>query len=241
MCVESLQSAQISERAGADRIELNSAIGLGGLTPSVELCKMIKRSIDLPVICMIRPRAGDFYYSASEFELMEVDAQALLSAGADGLAVGFLDSRGGIDIDRTRRFRKICGEKELVYHRAFDCTSHLDLAIKTLLEMGVNRVLTSGGQATASSGQEIIAKLNAKYGEQIEILPGAGINASNAASLVRATGCSQLHGTFSSTVSTGSRFIPELNFNEVLGLEANHKQETDARVIQEVIASLSAR
>lgn len=136
---------------------------------------------------MVRPREGGFCYSETEYAAMLADARALLAAGADGLAFGFLHDDGTVDEARTREFVALCGEKEAVFHRAFDVTPDRDAAMQTLIACGVKRVLTSGGACDAPSGKDELRRLQAAYGRQIEILPGGGIRAENAAQLAAYT------------------------------------------------------
>ncbi|MEC9093703.1 MAG: copper homeostasis protein CutC [Planctomycetota bacterium] len=238
VCVESLKSAILSEKAGADRIELNSAIGLGGLTPSLSSLKQIKSRISLPVVCMVRPRSGNFCYSAEEFEVLLSEATSLLDRGADGLAVGMLDATGAVDEERLSIVKEICGEKELVFHRAFDCTVDLNRAMHAIIQAGANRVLTSGGQLTAVQGTGTLSRLNAEFGDQIEIIAAAGISSGNAADLVLKTNCRQIHGTFSDIIETDCCFDPKLNFNEPLGLQPNQLRESSFEEIFQTIKNL---
>lgn len=195
VCCGTADDALQAADGGADRIELNSALFLGGLTPSIGALQVVKANCSVPVVCMVRPREAGFCYSETEFAAMEADASALLAAGADGLAFGFLQPDGTVDEARTRRFVALCGEKEAVFHRAFDVTPDRDAAIKSLIACGVKRVLTSGGAEIAPAGKDELRRLQQTYGEQIEILPGGGIRAENAAELAAYTGVKQVHGS----------------------------------------------
>lgn len=200
VCCGSADDALQAAAGGADRVELNSALFLGGLTPSLGALQVTKKRSDVRVICMVRPREGGFCYSETEYAAMLADARALLAAGADGLAFGFLHDDGTVDEARTREFVALCGEKEAVFHRAFDVTPDRDAAMQTLIACGVKRVLTSGGACDAPSGKDELRRLQAAYGQQIEILPGGGIRAENAAQLAAYTGVSQVHGSARSVV-----------------------------------------
>ncbi|MEE2642594.1 MAG: copper homeostasis protein CutC [Planctomycetota bacterium] len=237
VCVESLGSALAAEAGGADRIELNSAIGLGGLTPTTTLLHQLRTRISLPVVCMVRPRAGDFCYSQNEFDLMASECSALLEAGAEGIAIGFLDPGRKIDRPRLKKFKSLCGDRELVFHRAFDCASDPSEAIRVLIDHGIQRVLTSGGAATAMQGRQQLHSLVNRFGDRIEILPGAGINSLNVVELVSETGCRQVHGTFAKTVESGST-LSEINFNQPLGLESNQMRESCEQEIRKVVQHL---
>lgn len=198
VAMATLTDARVAHLAGADRLELNSALELGGLTPSLGTLKLVREAVPLPVITMLRPRPGGFVYKADEFLTMQRDADLLLAQGADGLAFGFLNANRTIDMARTRDFvRQVGPEKQTVFHRAFDLTPDPVAALESLIDAGVTRILTSGHQHSAPAGADLIRRLIEHAAGCIEILPGAGINANNAASLLARTGATQLHGSFS--------------------------------------------
>jgi copper homeostasis protein len=161
-------------------------------------------SCAIPVIALIRPRTGGFVYSRTERMVMQSDAGALLSAGASGLAVGALLADGAPDtglLGELRELPELSEGRELVFHRAFDLAPDMELALVSLGSAGIDRILTSGGGSTALAGVERIRGLVALSGGIPSILPGGGVTPWNAAGIVRATGCRQLHGSFSSTIS----------------------------------------
>jgi copper homeostasis protein len=145
---------------------------------------------------MVRPRAGDFRFSRREQIVMLRDAELLLAHEADGLACGALDAHGEIDLAFWSEFVQIAGDRETVYHRAFDELQNQPRALKSLIELGTTRVLTSGGAATASAGAEQLAKLVSQAAGRIVILPAAGISAKDITLLVHSTGCCEVHGSF---------------------------------------------
>ncbi|MEZ4700378.1 MAG: copper homeostasis protein CutC [Rhodothermales bacterium] len=196
VCVDSVESAVAAHEAGADRLELNAALELGGLTPPPGLVAEVLAATPLPVVAMVRPRAGDFVYSPAEARVIRRDAEALLAAGVAGLAVGFLSPSGAVDRDLTLAITALAGERDVVFHRAFDITPSLDAALDTLVDLGVRRVLTSGGADSAIAGIPALAGLVERAATRIEVLAGAGINAANVRRLVDETGCTQVHGTF---------------------------------------------
>lgn len=197
ICCGSYEDAEAAYQAGARRVELNSGLYLGGLTPGLGTLKLVKQNTDLQVISMLRPRGAGFCYTQMEWESMLADAEELLHAGTDGIAFGFLDEDGAIDRQRTLEMteRIHAAGKTAVFHRAFDCTGASDEAMETLISLGVDRVLTSGGKKTAIRGQEVIRHLVKNYGREISILAGSGVNASNARELVRQTGVKELHSS----------------------------------------------
>ncbi len=197
ICCGSYEDALAAAAGGAKRIELNSALHLGGLTPSLGTLILSKRNTDLQVICMVRPRAAGFCYTAAEFETMRLDAELLMQHGADGIAFGCLDAAGHIDEVQTRVMVEIVKRYggEAVFHRAFDCVQDPDAAMERLIELGVNRVLTSGLAEKAIDGVAQIARLQRRYGDRIEILAGSGLNAGNAWEMMNKSGISQVHSS----------------------------------------------
>lgn len=197
VAVASVEGAQTAEAAGADRLELCSALELGGLTPSLGMLLAIKKAVSIPVVAMLRPRAGGFVYSDADVLAMERDAEIILSHGAAGIVFGFLTGERTIDLSRAKRLVRLAGDKETVFHRAFDLTADPLSALDSLIELGVTRILTSGQVADASAGAELIRQLIERAAGRIEILPGGGITPENAAALVVRTGAKQIHGSFS--------------------------------------------
>jgi copper homeostasis protein len=198
------------ERAGGDRIELCSALALGGLTPSAALVQRARAATSLPIMMMLRPRECGFCYSAEEFRQMALDLKFGLAAGVDGFVFGCLNRDGTIDERRTAHLVKLAASKQTVFHRAFDVTPNPLATLETLVKLGVMRILTSGQQATALAGADLIRQLVAQAAGRIEILPGAGVRAEHAAELVRRTGVAQVHASASGTeidVSTAANLV----------------------------------
>jgi copper homeostasis protein len=195
ICVASVDDAVAAVAAGADRLETNCALALGGLTPSAGLFAGVRRSVSVPLIAMVRPRSGGFCYSDTDFEVMERDAEALVAAGADGLAFGVLSADGKVDRDRCGKLRTICGSREAVFHRAFDVTPDPYAALDELIKLGFTRVLTSGQADSALAGSELIAEMVGRGKGRIQVLPGGGISPATVAEVVARTGCNQVHAS----------------------------------------------
>ena len=164
ICAGSYYDALEACKGQADRIELNSALHLGGLTPSLASLILTKTSTDLKVICMVRPRGGGFCYGEADTQTMYADAKLLLENGADGIAFGFLNEDYTIDIPKTEHMVSIIKQynKEAVFHRAFDCTDDPYSSIETLIKLKIDRVLTSGQRNKAMEGKELIKDLQSK-------------------------------------------------------------------------------
>lgn len=197
VCAGSYEDCLNASLGGADRAELNSALSVGGLTPGIVTLERVKRDTELKVICMVRPRAAGFSYSAKEKEIMFEEAELLLRHGADGLAFGFLNADGSIDAESTEKMIDLIHKKkkEAVFHRAYDVCRDPYASMELLISFGADRVLTSGQQAKAMEGKELLKKLQEAYGPRIQILAGSGVNETNAAELMRYTGISQVHSS----------------------------------------------
>jgi copper homeostasis protein len=203
VCLTSADEARAAEVAGADRLELNTALELNGLTPSPGVLQSVLEATALPVIAMVRPRPGGFCPSDSDFAATQIDAEWLCESGAAGIAFGILHADGSIDVEHCRRIREIVAARgEVVFHRAFDAVADPFVALEQLIDLGFTRVMTSGGAPTALAGAEIIRQLIERARERIEILPAGGIGPDNARQLVARTGCRQIHGSFRRRGST---------------------------------------
>lgn len=196
VCVERPSDALLAQVAGASRIEINSALRLDGLTPTLGACRWLKANCQLPVIAMLRPHNDGFFLTADEQRIALADCELLLSTGIDGIAYGALDANGNLQLEYFKQIAQLCGQRELVCHRAFDRLQDQRQGLQQLVDCGVRRVLTSGGAATAEQGVDRLRELIEWSQGQIEILPGAGINSRNAQRIIELTGCTQVHGTF---------------------------------------------
>lgn len=198
ICCGSYYDAKQAALGGAGRIELNSALMLGGLTPTAAVLGLVKEQFPgLAVIAMLRPRGAGFCYREEEFVAMERECRNLLEHGADGIAFGCLKEDASLDEEKNQRLvEQIKGfGKEAVFHRAFDCCQNPYIAMERLIRMGVDRVLTSGGKPTAIQGMELIGELQRCFGGKIQILAGSGVNSNNACELMEKTGVRQVHSS----------------------------------------------
>jgi copper homeostasis protein len=200
VCVEGFEAAKTAVAAGADRLELNSRLDLDGLTPALEDLVAVKQLSAIPVIAMLRPHANSFVYDRETQLSMLRDLERVLASGADGVAVGGLTPAGEVDVGLMKELRKNSANKVLVMHRAFDQLCDQASGLEQLIDVGVDRILTSGGAPTAEAGVEQLRQLTLQGCGRIEILPGAGIRLSNALAILQGTGCKQLHGTFKQAV-----------------------------------------
>jgi copper homeostasis protein len=197
VCCGSFEDALQADKAHAQRIELNSALYLGGLTPSLGSLIKTKTLTNIKTVCMVRPRAGGFCYSNDDIEVMFTDAILLLENGADGLAFGFLNEDSTINYDLTKKMIDLIHsyQKEAVFHRAIDVSKNYEESIKTLIELGCDRILTSGSYANVSEGKEVMKSAYETYGSKIEFVMGSGVNENNAQQLIDYTGIQQVHSS----------------------------------------------
>lgn len=193
VCVDSVASAVAAERGGGTRVELCCSLIEGGVTPSAGLIATTRAAILIPLHVMIRPRAGDFLYDRHEFEAMRRDIALAQRLGANGIVFGVLNAAGGVDVARTRELTELARPLAVTFHRAFDMTADLLRALEDLCTLGIDRVLTSGGEQTAVLGQPTIAQLVTKAQGKIAIMAGSGIKPDNARRLIEETGVKEIH------------------------------------------------
>jgi copper homeostasis protein CutC len=194
--VESVEDAVAAEQGGADRLELCAALDLGGLTPSLGAYLEVRSAVRLPVVVMIRPRPGDFVYSAAELRVMARDIDTFLPHRPDGFVFGTLVADGRIDAAAVGRLVALACGVPCVFHRAFDRVPQASEAVEQLVAAGFRRVLTSGREATALAGTAEIAKVVRRAAGRIEVLPCGRIRAKDVGEVIRLTGCDQVHGSF---------------------------------------------
>jgi copper homeostasis protein len=192
IAVGSPDEAIEAKRCGADRLELSSGLDIGGLTPSLALFRAVREAVEIPIYVLLRPRAGSFTYTRNEFAVMQADAEMFLAEGANGIVLGALEGDRIIHRWQCRTLVDLAKGKA-VFHRAFDFLPEPLVALDELIELGFERVLTSGGATTAEAGTVRLAALVQHAGWQIEILPAGSIRPENVADLVRATRCDQVH------------------------------------------------
>ena len=193
VCCGSVDDVLEAQRGGADRVELNSCLMFGGLTPSIGALIAAKRLSSLPVMTMVRPRQAGFCYTDAEYATALADAEALLAHGSDGLVFGFLDADGNLDVRRTRALARIAGDKTKVFHRAIDVCADWKKLLGQLIDIGIDRVLTSGLAPDVFYGIDTVCEMMEFAQGAIQIMPGAGVNLKNVDRIVEATGCDQIH------------------------------------------------
>lgn len=235
ICVDSVESAIGAARGGAQRVELCSALGEGGITPSVGLIRAVRDAVGIDVVLMIRPRGGDFVYSDYEFAVMREDILAARRLGANGIAIGILTAEGQVDVERTRRLVQLARPMQVTFHRAFDFAADVEQALEEVIATGADRVLTSGGLADADRGLERLAQLHAQAGNRIRVMAGGGIRESNVRALVQRTGVSEIHTSLNNCSGPAER-----NGNSLAGIGARAGESERFLVSEEDVRRIHA-
>jgi len=197
VCANSVASALAAQHGGAFRVELCENLYEGGTTPSYGEIQVARRLLRIKLYVLIRPRGGDFLYTDVEYDIITADAAWCIAAGCDGIVIGMLKADGSVDKERCRKLVQMAKKNGLgvTFHRAFDMCADMDQALEDIIDLGCERILTSGGKSTAMEGASTIAHLVKKADGRITIMPGSGIGENNAADLVHFTGATELHSS----------------------------------------------
>ena len=205
-CVDSVDAAAAAQAGGADRVELCADLLEGGCTPSAGVVRLARERLTIALHVIIRPRGGDFCYSANELQAMEMDVDFAKEAGADGVVLGVLREDGTVDVEQTGGLVRRARPMTVTFHRAFDMTRDPFAALESLAALGIERVLTSGQEATAFEGADLIADLVARGAGRIIVMPGGGITERNAAKILMRTGAREVHAAVMSSTDGRMRF-----------------------------------
>lgn len=241
ICCGSAGDVWTAARAGAHRAELNSALFLGGLTPSLGAMELA-RDAGIPVLAMVRPREGGFCYTELEFRTMLTDAARLLEAGATGIVFGFLRPDGTVDAERCQAMLEVIGARESVFSRAIDVVPDWRAALDTLCGLGVTRVLTSGQAATAPEGASVIRAMRDYAAGRIAILPGAGVRLGNARALLEETGCDQIHASMKAAqIDRSATHNPRVSFSGGVCPPEEEYPATDGGAVAQLVRLLQPK
>ena len=217
ICSGSLQSALNAQDAGAHRVELCSALSLGGLTPSYGFIELARKRLKIDVNVLIRPRQGDFLYDSDEIAVMIRDIIACAQMGVNGVVIGALDQFGNVDVDACRAMVAVAKHHgmSVTFHRAIDRACNIMAALEDVISLGADRILSSGGKPTSLEGLETLAQMNAAAAGRITIMPGGGVNAGNIRQILEVSGAQEIHFSGSQTIQSemiyreGVSFTPD--------------------------------
>ena len=239
ICAGSVESAIAARDGGAQRIELCSALEIGGVTPSAGIIAKARKVEGLTLNVIIRPRGGDFLYNEYEIACMEEDIRTCRRLGVDGIVIGALTAEGDIDTDTCKRLIASAEGMGVTFHRAFDMCRNPQKALETLIEIGCHRVLTSGQAATAEAGIPLLAKLVEQAAGRIIIMPGCGVSSKNAAHILQATGAKEIHASARKSVGSGMIFRHSGVSMGTPGSDEYARKETDKKEVESIVKSIS--
>jgi copper homeostasis protein len=234
VAANSVASAFAAQEGGAGRVELCASLDEGGITPSHGTIALAREGLSVPLYVLIRPRAGDFLYENAEIEAMLDDIVHCAELGCDGVVVGALTAEGEVDVEACRLFLRAAGSMGVTFHRAFDLVDDRSATLETLVDLGFERVLTSGGMPSAVAGAASIARLVAQAGGRIVVMPGAGIEPDNVASLRDVTRAREFHASAKRHLPSAMRRTP----SDDLGMGSGETR-TDAGTVRALVAALS--
>jgi copper homeostasis protein len=205
-CIDSVEAAIAAQEGGADRVELCANLLEGGTTPSAGAIQLARSRVEIGLNVMIRPRGGDFCYSDVEFRVMKLNVELAKKLGADGVVFGILNEDGSVDVERTGALIGLARPMSVTFHRAFDMTRDPYEAMEALVELGIDRVLTSGQEPSAFEGLDLITSLVRKAGDRITVMPGAGITERNVRKIVEHSGAKEVHVAAPVSVESRMRY-----------------------------------
>jgi copper homeostasis protein len=235
IAANSVASALAAQEGGAGRVELCTALELGGLTPSHAQIALTRDCLRIPLYVLIRPRAGDFLYGELECETMQRDIETCVALGCDGVVLGVLDADGDVDVAHCRALVAAAGTLGVTFHRAFDLSRDSTRALEDIVALGCERVLTSGAQASAVDGVALIRDLVTQSNGRLVVMPGAGVTARNIAELAAATGAHEFHASAKRQLPSGMRHrqarLPDMELGEL---------RSDAEQVRALAAALQA-
>jgi copper homeostasis protein len=222
---------------GADRIELCANLAEGGTTPSYAHIKKCREAFAVALFPIIRPRGGDFLYTKDEFEIMKIDVQLSKQLGCEGVVIGLLNMDGTIDVARTGELVELAYPLEVTFHRAFDRCKDPFVALEELIDVGCQRILTSGQKPGVGEGFELIAELNKKADDRIVIMPGSGVRKDNIKMLADKTGCVEFHSSLRGKLKSAMQFIHPAFANSEESYSNNFIDASEVKALRNALAN----
>lgn len=238
VCTGSVESVLAARRGGAARVELCSALEVGGVTPSIGLIREARKIEGIALHVLIRPRGGDFLYNEAEIASMEQDIIAARECGADGVVIGALTAQGDVDVAACRRLVRAAGDMSITFHRAFDmCRNPLE-ALEDVIGLGCHRILTSGLAASAEKGIPLLAQLVEASCGRIIIMPGCGVGSANAAHILDATGAVEIHASARRSVGSAMQYRSDGVNMGASGSDEYARMESDEAEVRAIVAAI---
>ena len=234
VCVDSPDGVIAAEEGGAGRVELCSALELGGLTPTLGAVEQACAR-DICVFAMVRPRAGDFVYSAAEIDAMLKDIDCMSAGAVAGFVFGVLDRAGRLDPVANAELIDACGTRPATLHRAFDLSRDMAQTLEQAIELGFARILSSGGQPTAPAGQQALAAMLEQARERIVIMPGSGLTAANVVDFLAVVGAREVHASCKMPLA-----VPDMDLDVGRGAHSS-RCITDGRAVRKMVEVLQGR
>lgn len=239
-CVDSVESSLNAQQGGADRIELCADLLEGGITPSYAMLKLVMEKLTIPVNVLVRPRGGDFLYTDNEFEVMKKDIEFCKQIGVNGVVIGILNDDGTVDKIRTQELIEAARPMSVTFHRAFDMTRDPLEALNTLIELGVDRLLTSGQEADVYKGIPTLQKMVEYADNRIVIMPGGGVTETNIKEVVEKTGANEIHASARERVRSKMKYVnPKTSMSNSRNMQGYDLMITSAERIRAMINAIS--
>lgn len=229
-----IESCILAEAAGANRIELCDNPAEGGTTASYGFIKAAREKLKIELYPIIRPRGGDFFYSAEEFEVMKTDVKICKQLECDGVVIGMLKADGTVDKKSCSQLVELAYPLAVTFHRAFDRVLDPFQALEDIIDIGCERILTSGLHPTALQGADTIASLIKKAEDRIIIMPGSGVRSDNIFELAKNTGAVEFHTSARMNVNSKMNYINDEMKESMKSVSA------DANEIETIIANLKS-
>ncbi|MEZ4617802.1 MAG: copper homeostasis protein CutC [Caldilineaceae bacterium] len=239
ICIDSVEGALAAQQGGAQRVELCDNLVEGGTTPSHGMIAVARQRVTIGLNVIIRPRGGDFCYSADEFAVMQEDVAQAKALGADGVVIGLLHPDGTVDKERSAALIARARPLSVTFHRAFDMTVDPHQALEDLITLGVDRVLTSGQENSALVGLVLIRQLAEQAGDRIVVMPGGGINEENVATVVQRSGVREVHLSARKLVESAMTFRNGRVYMGLPELSEFQRKSTDVARVRTVVQLLN--
>ena len=233
-CVDSVESAIEAEKGGANRIELCSALVIGGLSPSKALFEKVKEQVNIKIHVLLRPRFGDFCYTDYEHEIIKQEIQMFKELGADGVVIGTLKSDGSLNLEQMKELVEEADGMSITLHRAFDMCADPFRTLEEVKELGIHTILTSGQKNNCIDGKELLGQLMKKANREVDILIGGGVDVSVIPALYESTGATSYHMSGKVTLDSEMQYRKEDVSMGVAGMSEYQVWRTSAERVAQV-------